>query len=390
MLERAQELYPMLSHLRRTIHQNPELSFNEHKTAALVSETLTRLGVKHQTGVGKTGVVASLGNGKGRKIGIRADMDALPIQEQTAKAYASQNPGKMHACGHDSHTTVLMGVAMLLSEESFDGEIRLLFQPSEEAQDEEGHSGATRMIEDKAIDGLDAVISLHVDPSLESGKIGIKDGYVLANVDTVLAKVKGKGGHGAAPHLGRDPIFMTAPVLTALHGIVSRWVKPTEPAVVTVGRLAAGSVSNVIPNEVELDLTLRSASDEVRELLLKEVEAALSVAKALGGDYEMVIRRGYPALYNDPKVANWIRQTATELLGADNVVSGEMVMGGEDFSYMARANQGAMMRLGTWEKGTPQRFLHHSEFDMDEHAMPIGTAVMAETALRFVRGQLLP
>ncbi|MCA9837460.1 MAG: amidohydrolase [Trueperaceae bacterium] len=388
MLERAQELYPALSHLRRTIHQNPELSFSEHKTAALVSETLTNLGVKHQKGIGKTGVVATLGNGNGPKIGIRADMDALPINELTGKPYASQNPGKMHACGHDSHTTMLMGVAMLLSEESFDGEIRLLFQPSEEAQDDEGHSGATRMIDDKAIEGLDAVIALHVDPSLESGKVGIKDGFTLANVDSIAAKIKGKGGHGASPHLARDPIFMAAPILTALHGIVSRWVKPTEPAVVTVGRLVGGTVSNVIPNDVELDLTLRSASDEVRALLLKEVEQALSIAKALGGDYEMNITRGYPALYNDPKVANWIRETAKDLIGPDNVVTGEMVMGGEDFSYMTRASQGAMMRLGTWEKGTPQRFLHHPEFDMDEGAMPIGAAIMAETALRFVRGQL--
>ncbi len=389
MLERAQELYPVLSHLRRTIHQNPELSFNEHKTAALVSETLTSLGVKHKKGVGITGVLATLGNGNGPKIGIRADMDALPINELTGKPYASQNPGKMHACGHDSHTTMLMGVAMLLNEETINGEIRLLFQPSEEAQDAEGQSGATRMIDDKAIEGLDAVISIHVDPSLESGKIGIKDGFVLANVDSIAAKIKGKGGHGGAgPHLTRDPIFMAAPILTAIYGIISRRVKPTEPAVVSIGRLSGGSVSNVIPNDVELDLTLRSASDDVRELLLKEVEAALSISRALGGDYEMKIQRGYPALYNDPKISSWIRETAKDLIGAENVVSGEMSMGGEDFSYMTRASQGAMMRLGTWEKGQPQRFLHHAEFDMDEGAMPIGAAILAETALKFVRGEL--
>ncbi len=387
MLERSTELHPMLSHLRRTIHQNPELSFEEHKTAALVSETLTRLGVKHTTGVGKTGVVASIGNGNGPKIGIRADMDALPIHEQTAKAYASINAGKMHACGHDSHTTMLMGAAMLLHEEEFDGEIRLLFQPSEENQDAENKSGATRMVEENALEGLDAVIALHVDPSLEAGKIGIKDGYVLANVDAIFAKIKGIGGHGASPHLARDPIFMVAPILTAIHGIVSRWVKPTEPAVITVGRLSGGTVNNVIPSDVELDITLRSASDTVRKQIIQEVENALSIAKALGGDYEIDIRHGYPALYNSPKVASWIRETATELIGEDNVVTGEMVMGGEDFSYMANASQGAMMRLGVWEKGGPQRFLHHPEFDMDEAAMPIGTAILAETALRFVKGQ---
>ena len=387
MLERAQELHPMLSHLRRTIHQNPELSFEEHKTAALVSDTLTKLGVKHQTGVGKTGVVATLGNGNGPKIGVRADMDALPIQEQTGKAYASQVAGKMHACGHDSHTTTLMGVAMLLSEEQIDGEVRLLFQPSEENQDAEGKSGATRMIEDNALADLDAVIGLHVDPSLEVGKVGVKDGYLLANTDAIFAKIKGKGGHGASPHMARDPIFMAAPILTAIHGIVSRWVKPTEPAVITVGRLAGGTVNNVIPSDVEMDITLRSYSEDVRKQLVEEVEAALSMAKALGGDYEVDVRWGYPSLYNTPEVSAWIRETAVDLIGGENVEEGEAVMGGEDFSYMTNASQGAMMRLGTWEQGTPQRFLHHPEFDMDESAMPIGAAIMAETALRFVQGK---
>ena len=388
MLERAEELQPILSHLRRTIHQTPELSFNEHKTAALVAETLTNLGVKHKTGIGKTGVVATLGNGNGPKIGVRADMDALPITEQTGQPYASQIEGKMHACGHDSHTTMLMGVAMLLHEESFDGEVRLLFQPSEENQDDEGKSGATRMIEDEAIKDLDAVIALHVDPSLESGKVGIKDGYLLANADAIFAKIKGKGGHGASPNLARDPIFMTAPILTAIHGIVSRWVKPTEPAVITVGRLAGGTVNNVIPNDVELDITLRSASDDVRQQLVDEVENALSIAKSLGGDYDMDVRWGYPALYNDPSVAGWLRQSAVQLIGEENVVAGEMVMGAEDFSYMTRASQGAMLRLGTWKDGTPQRFLHHPEFDLDESAMPIGAAILADTAIKFVRGEV--
>lgn len=388
MLERAKQLQPMLTELRRTIHKNPELSFEEHETAALVSKTLDSFGVKHTTGIGKTGVVASIGNGNGPKIGIRADMDALPITEITGADYASQNEGKMHACGHDSHTTMLMGAAKLLSEENFDGEIRLLFQPSEENSDAEGKSGATRMIEDDAIKGLDAVIALHVDPSLESGKVGIRDGYILANADTIFAKIKGKGGHGAAPHMSRDPIFMTAPILTAIHGIVSRWVNPTEPAVITVGRLTGGTVSNVIPNDVELDLTLRSISDDVRKQIVAEVEQALSISKALGGDYEMNVRWGYPALYNNPTVAGWLRTCSTDLLSADNVTEGALVMGGEDFSYMAQASQGAMLRLGTWKEGTPQRFLHHPEFDLDESAMPVGTAVMAETALRFVRGQV--
>ncbi|MCB0007634.1 MAG: amidohydrolase, partial [Anaerolineales bacterium] len=285
-------------------------------------------------------------------------------------------------------TTMLLGAAMLLSQEQFDGEIRLLFQPSEEAQDKEGKSGAMRMIDDAAIDGLDAVLSLHVSGSLDCGQVSLREGYSLANVDTVDAKIIGKGGHGAAPHASRDPIFMLAPVLTALHGIVSRWVSPIEPAVVTVGKVAAGTVHNVIPNEAELMLTLRSADSGVREQLLKEVEAALSIARSLGGDYEIKITRGYPALYNDPAVSGWIRQTATDLLGEENVKTGSLVMAGEDFAYMAQASRGAMMSIGVKRPDGPPRFVHHPEFDIDENCLPIGAAIMAETALRYVRGQL--
>lgn len=387
MLEHARKLLPDLSQLRRTIHQHPELSFEEHKTAALVSETLTKLGIKHQMNVGKTGVVARLGNGNGPKIGVRADMDALPIQEQTGADYASKVAGKMHACGHDAHTAMLLGVATLLKEEVIDGEVRLLFQPSEENSDSDNKSGATHMIEDGAIEGLDAVIALHVDPSLESGKVAVKDGYLLANADAIFATIRGKGGHGASPHLARDPIFMLAPILTAIHGVVSRWVKPTEPAVITVGRVSGGTVNNVIPGEVALDITLRSASDSVRQQLVKEVEAALAISRALGGDYDIDVRWGYPALYNDPTVASWLRHSATYQIGAENVTEGEMVMGAEDFAYMTQASRGAMLRLGTWKPGTPQRFLHHPEFDLDEAALPVGAAILAATALRFIREQ---
>jgi amidohydrolase len=207
-------------------------------------------------------------------------------------------------------------------------------------------------------------------------------------VDTIFAKVIGKGGHGAKPHMARDPIFMMAPILTAIHGIISRWINPLEPAVITVGRLAGGTVNNVIPGTVELDLTLRSLSSEVRQQLIEEVEHALSIARALGGEYEIQLQRGYPALYNDPTVAGWIRDTATQLIGAENVVPRDMIMAGEDFSYMAQASRGAMLNLGTREPGGPDKFVHHPKFDIDEDALPIGAAILAQTALRFVRGEL--
>jgi amidohydrolase len=387
MLERAKAIHDKLIALRRTIHMNPELSFQEFKTASLVASTLSDLGIEYQPGVGKTGVVARLGNGNGPCIGIRADMDALPILQGNDVPYKSLEPGKMHACGHDAHTAMLMGAAMLLKDESFDGEIRLLFQPSEENTDEEGVSGAPRMIEDGATLGLDAVISLHVNSTIDAGKVSIAEGYVLGNADTIYAKIKGKGGHGALPHHARDPIFMVAPILTAIHAIVSRWVDPTQPAVITVGRLAGGRVSNVIPNDVELDITLRSVDDEVRKQLIVEVEQALSIARALGGDYEMAVEYGYPALYNDPEVTDWVRSTAIDLIGAQNVELGRLVMAAEDFAFMSRASQGMMMMLGTKVPDGPPKYVHHPEFDIDENALPIGAAIMAETALRFVKGQ---
>lgn len=387
MLDRAKLLQERLVYLRRTIHQQPELGFEEFQTGMLVANTLQELGIELQTGVGKTGIVARIGNGNGPTIGLRADMDALPILEANEVAYKSKVPGKMHACGHDAHTAMLIGAAMLLKDEPFDGEIRFLFQPSEEGQDSEGESGATRMIADGAMEGVDAVVGLHVNGTIDRGKIAITDGIALANTDRAYAKIIGTGGHGASPHAARDPIFMTGPILTALYGIVSRWVKPIEPAVLTIGKLSGGSVANVIPGHVQLEMTLRSLTDEVREQLIKEVEQALSISRALGGDYELTVQRGYPALYNDPQVAGWIRSTAGGILGVENVEHRDVSMGGEDFSYMTKIARGAMLFLGTKEPNGPGKFLHHPEFDIDEEAMPIGAALMAQTALRFVRGE---
>ena len=387
MLTKAQALLPTLSHLRRTIHQNPELGFTLPKTTALVSKTLHELGIEHETGIGKSGIVAHLGNGDGPVIGIRADMDALPILEANNVPYKSQTPGRMHACGHDAHTTMLLGVAMLLKDEPFPGEIRLLFQPSEETCDTEGVSGAPRMIADGALRGVDAVIALHVSGSTEVGKIRCGSGMVTANVDTIFAKIIGRGGHGAFPHTARDPIFMTAPILTALHGIVSRWVDPLNPAVVTVGRLAGGAASNVIPETVEMDITLRSMHDDVRELLVREVENALAISRNLGGDYAIKIERGYPAMLNDPNVAGWLERTADDLMGEGSNLGGDVSMGAEDFAFMTRLAPGAMFSLGTKPADAAPRYLHTPNFDLDENALPIGAAILAETALRFVRGE---
>jgi amidohydrolase len=388
MLKEAREIQQQLIQWRRTIHRQPELGFDVHRTAELVATILANLGLRVQTGVGKTGVVGYLGADDGPVIGIRADMDALPIQEENEVEYASQVPERMHACGHDAHTTMLLGAATLLSRRNLPGQVRFLFQPSEEIGDEEGISGAPRMIADGALEGVDVVIALHVDGSLDTGRVSVGDGWVGAAVDTFRAHIIGQGGHGAFPHQALDPIWLASQVLNALYALPSRRVAPLQPSVVSVGVIRGGSTDNVIPDAVYLEGTLRSFADDVREQLIQEVEHAMRVPRAFGGDYHLQIERGYPATYNDPIVVGWLRQVGSELLGRDRVGTEQKTMGAEDFSFMAKAAKGAMFRLGVKPPGAEPRYLHTSTFDLDEEALPIGAAILAETARRFVRGEL--
>ena len=384
MLPKAQELKPRLIEIRRTIHRNPELGFDVFKTADLVARTLGELGVEVQTGIGKTGVVGYIGDGDGPVIAIRADMDALPIEESNEVDYKSQVSGKMHACGHDGHTAMLLGAAMLLTQEKFNGQIRLLFQPSEEIADSEGISGAPRMLADGAMKGVDAIIALHVDSTLEVGKIRIQGGMVAAAVDSFRAHVIGTGGHGAHPHDTVDPIWLTAQVLNAMYAVPSRQIDPLMPSVLSLGVVRGGMASNVIPKSVYLEGTLRSMNDQVRERLLVEVSRCLEIAKTLGGDYTLEIERGYPPMLNDPGVAAEIEQTAIALLGAEGIGPREIGMGAEDFSYMTQAAAGAMFMLGTRVPGEPKRYAHTPDFNIDENALPIGSALLAQTALRLL------
>jgi amidohydrolase len=386
MLAEAQQIKNDLIQWRRTIHRNPELGFNVFQTGELVAQTLNDLGIETQTGVGKTGVVAYLGEPQGPVIAIRADMDALPIQEENAVEYASQVPGCMHACGHDAHTAMLLGVAKLLSRKKLSGQVRLLFQPSEEAADEQGISGAPRMIEDGALEGVDAVIALHVDGKLNTGEICIQEGWVGAAADTFRANIIGRGGHGAYPHQTVDSIWLTSQVLNALYAIPSRQIKPLEPSVVTVGIIEGGTTDNVIPDTVYLEGTLRSFSDEIREQLVQEVERVLSITRSLGGDYDLEIERGYPPQHNDPKVAAWLHQVGVDLLGKTKVSEAQRTMGAEDFSFMTQIAQGAMFNLGVKPPQAEPRYLHTATFDLDEDALPFGSAILAETALRFLSG----
>ncbi len=384
MLERAREQEPQIIAWRRDIHMHPELSFQEIRTARLVAETLRAMGLEVETGVGKTGVVARIGEGR-PAVGIRADMDALPIQEVNAVDYRSQNPGVMHACGHDAHTSILLGVARILTSmpDRPPGEIRLLFQPSEEAEDSEGKSGAVRMIEDGALAGLDHTIALHVHSGMASGKVRIGGGYASASVDSFNAVITGQGGHGAYPHETIDPIFILAQVINAIHGIRARRINPVRPAVISIGSVHAGDANNVIPQEVRLNGTIRSFDEETREQLWAELERALGVARALGGDYQFQLTKGYPAMYNDPAVAQLIHDVTVDLLGADGVLPDETGMGAEDFSYMTQLAPGAMFGLGS--KFDEVNRPHHSpNFDIDESSFAVGAAILAESACRLL------
>jgi amidohydrolase len=379
--------------LRRDIHAHPELGFEEFRTAALVADILRELGIEVKTGVGRTGVVGEIGAGEGPTIAIRADMDALPILEKTPSDYQSQNNGVMHACGHDAHTAILLGTANLLrqsfAEEQWQGKVRFLFQPCEEKYDENGISGATAMIEDGALEDVDAVIALHVLSHKPAGLIGLQDGYCLANVDSFEATIFGDGGHGGYPHTGSDPLFILSTVLNAVYGIPSRRINALRPSIISIGDIRGGSASNVIPNKVFLQGTIRSFHDDVRETLWEELDRAFAICNQMGGSYELNILKGYPALYTDPSVNNWLRDSAKSMIDESLIISNdEFGMGGEDFAYMARKAKGAMFMLGAAIDDDIVRNHHTDIFDIEESVMPTGAAILAETARRFVTGQI--
>ena len=385
-LEIANAMNDQLVAWRREIHMHPELGFEEQRTSRLVAETLRDMGIEIEVGVAETGVVARIGEGK-PAVGIRADMDALPIQEANDVPYKSQTPGLMHACGHDAHTAMLLGVAQLLNDlpDRPAGEVRLLFQPSEEKwRESDGHSGGSLMVEQEALSGLDAVIACHVSSGDTVGSISVCDGFSLAAPDAFEATIIGEGTHGAAPHNGLDPIWLAAQVINALQAIRSRRRNPTERSVVSLGSIHAGIAPNVIPNEVKLTGTIRTFEQEAREDIHRLVEQAFALTRHFGGDYELNISTGYPALYNDPTVASLIREVGTDLLGAEQSEQGAPIMAGEDFAYMTQQAPGAMIRLGA--KLDHVNRPHHSPiFDIHEGCLPIGVGVMAESALRLLQ-----
>jgi len=384
MLKKAHALFEDLIHWRRDFHMHPELGFTEKRTAEIVARELESLGYKVRRGVGRTGIVADLGSENGPTIAIRADMDALPILESDDREYASLNPGIMHACGHDSHTAMALGAAAILAGENFPGRVRFLFQPSEEMGDDEGLSGAPRMIADGALENVDFVIAQHVDPQAPVGTISISAGPVSGGVDNWYAKIIGVGGHGAHPNLTIDPFNILAHVIIALNGIVSRRLDPFQPAVVSIGMINGGFAQNVIPEHVEISGTLRYADPAIQQPIRDEIRRAFELSRNLGGDFELRFEFGGGPNINHPAAAQLLKTVGASILGEENVRSGTPTLGAEDFGAFTEKIPGAMFTLGTLITGD-ERALHHPRFDIDERAMPIGTAILAQAALQFLQ-----
>jgi len=385
-LDRANALKDKLIAIRRDLHMHPELAFQEVQTAQLVAETLRDLGIEYETGIAKTGVVAYLGEGKPR-FALRADMDALPITEANDVEYKSQSPGLMHACGHDAHITCLLGAAMILSEDfkqgKLKGSVKLLFQPAEEKADGSGNSGAKLMVEAGVLNDVQAVVGLHIDSMLPAGEVHVRAGPFMAAADAFEAEVIGLGGHGAYPHTALDPIWLATQVINAIHGIVPRRMNPAQHGVISVCTIKAGTAENVIPESVRLGGTIRSFDPDVRAQLFADLERAFSITRAWGGDYRLRISYGYPPTVNNAKMTEFVRTMAIDVVGAERVKEAELHMGAEDFSYMARAKPATFFNLGA-KKDNISRPHHNPIFDIDESILPIGAALLAEAARRFL------
>ncbi len=388
MLNRANQLKSQLVEWRRDFHRHPELGFHETRTAHVIAETLTRVGCSVRTGVGRTGVIGELGHGF-PIVAIRADMDALPIQEANPVPYASTHPGIMHACGHDAHIAMALGAAQLLSQFDLKGSVRFLFQPAEEVADEEGISGAPRMIEDGAMQDVNAVIALHVSSYLPVGQIEISPGHSSAGVDTFRGVVIGEGGHGSRPHETIDPFILTAHVILALNSIVSRRLDPFAPAVVSLGAIHGGQAENVIPDRISLDGTIRFMDTKVQSQIHSEIRRAFELARTLGGDYQLAFEIGTLPMNNHPDAVRLITQVAHQLIGPDCVVPRTDGMGAEDFGCFSDIAPGAMFSLGCAITGD-ERQHHNANFDIDERCLPYGTAILAQAALRYLNSGSFP
>jgi hippurate hydrolase len=366
--------------LRRSIHREPELGFDTEKTAQKVLAALDGLPLEIQTGVARNGLVATLrGAESGPTVGLRADMDGLPILEETGLPFASEVAGKMHACGHDGHTSMLVGAAHALCamRDRLRGEVKFFFQPAEE-----GGGGGRVMVEEGVLDGLSSVFALHLWPDLEFGTVGTKAGPIMAAADSYALKVRGRGGHGAMPHKTVDPVVISAQIITALQTLVSREKHPADPAVLTVGQFHAGTAFNIIPEFAELGGTVRTLDPKTRRRIPERMrELAQGVARGMGGEAELDYEFSYPVTDNDPAAAARALGVAEELFGSEKVWEAENAsMGGEDFAFMLEKVPGAYIWLGIRDERHTSS-VHTPTFAFDEAILPRGSALLTALAL---------
>jgi hippurate hydrolase len=371
--------------VRQDLHRHPEIAFNEHRTSQIVAERLSGWGYTVDRGLGGTGVVGKLvkGNGK-RNLGLRADMDALPIHETTGKSYASCNTGLMHACGHDGHTTMLLAAAEYLAQHGkFSGTLNLIFQPAEE-----GGGGAVRMMDDGLFDRFpcDAVFAMHNMPGFKSGQLVFRDGATMASSDYVSITLTGIGGHGAMPHLTADPIVAASSIVMALQTVVSRNIDPMQAAVVTVGAIHAGVANNVIPQTAQLELSVRALDREVRVRLEQRIKTLVHAqAESYGVKAEVNYKRGYAVLVNTSAETEFARQVGVELMGESGVIrNGPALTGSEDFAFMLEKLPGSYLFIGNGA-GEGSCMVHNPSYDFDDNNIPIGAAYWACLAENYLR-----
>ena len=372
----------MIVALRREIHREPELGFDTEKTAEKVLAALDGLPLEIQTGVAENGIVATLeGEGEGPTVGLRADMDALPIHEETGLPFASGTDGKMHACGHDGHTSMLVGAAHALSgmRDRLHGTVKFIFQPAEE-----GGGGGKVMVDEGVTEGIDSIFALHLWPGLPLGTASTKAGPVMAAADAFEMEVKGNGGHGAMPHQTVDAIVMAAQIVAALQTIVSREADPVEPAVLTVGEIGAGTAFNIIPETARIAGTVRTMNQDLREMIPERIEElSRGIARGMRGDVDLNYKFSYPVTRNDPDAARLALNVAGELLGEDSVVEAQHPsMAGEDFAFMLEEVPGAYVWIGVGDVSG----LHTPEFAFDEDVLPRGAALLTALALESLSG----
>ncbi len=383
--EKAGLYYPEVQAIRHHIHANPELSFQEYNTAEFISGKLTEMGISHTTGVAGTGIVALIeGRNPGKKcVALRADMDALPIQEKNETAYCSKNDGVMHACGHDVHSSCLLGAAHILNDikDSFEGTVKLIFQPGEEKHP----GGASLMIKDGVLENPkpDAIFALHVYPHQVTGTLGFRAGQYMASADEIYITIEGKGGHAALPHQTVDTIAIAAMLITGLQQVVSRKSNPLIPSVLTFGKIAGGFATNVIPDKVEILGTFRTMDETWRYEAHKWIkDFTKNTCEAYGAKVTIEIPPGYPSLFNDPALTAKAEEWGRAYVGTENVHELDLRMAGEDFSFYTHHVPGCFFRIGTSKGGQFTAPVHNPYFDIDEEAMKTGMGMMAWCAVQ--------